>query len=69
MADVPEGQKPPEPPPTLFPRCPKCGTDPIELKRFRYDFDDGVIVETIFCANPACRSIISGQIIAVERRR
>jgi hypothetical protein len=52
-----------------FPVCPHCGTDPAEIMRLRYDFDDGVVVETLFCAKPECRALFGAQIVGVERKK
>ena len=49
----------------IWPICAKCGADPIGIKRVRYDFKDGVLLETFFCK--ACRVIISAQIVGIER--
>jgi len=49
----------------IIPVCPHC-KQPLNLKRLRYDFPDGVIVETIFCANLACRGVIGAQIVGIE---
>lgn len=49
----------------IFPTCPKCGADPLELKRLRYDFPDGVLVETLFCANLACRAVVAAQVVYI----
>jgi hypothetical protein len=49
----------------IFPICSKCGSDPLKLKRLRYDFPDGVLLETFFCSN--CRVIIGAQIVGIER--
>jgi len=54
-------------PKILKPTCPGCGADPLVLKRLRYDFPDGVVVELLFCHNPDCRVAIAGQIVGVER--
>ena len=51
----------------IAPICPHCKTDPLNLKRLRYDFPDGVMVETIFCANLECRAVIAAQIVGIER--
>jgi hypothetical protein len=42
----------------LKPTCPGCGADPIVVKRLRYEFDDGVVIEILFCRNPDCRVAI-----------
>lgn len=49
----------------LYPICAKCGADPLKFKRVRYDFPDGVLVETFFCS--ACRVIIGAQIVGIEK--
>ena len=51
----------------MKPTCPGCGADPLVLKRLRYDFADGVIVETMFCNNPDCRVCVSAMIVGIER--
>jgi hypothetical protein len=53
----------------LKPTCPGCGADPLVLKRLRYEFGDGVVVEILFCHNPECRTAIAGQIVGIEPRR
>ena len=52
-------------PGTIKPRCPWCQADPLKIKRLRYDFPDGVLVETLFCS--ACRAILGAQIVGIER--
>lgn len=64
VASSPDVQPGPE---VIYPTCPGCGADPLELKRLRYDFEDGVIVETLFCAKQECRVAIGAQIVGVER--
>ena len=54
-------------PKVMKPTCPGCGADPLVLKRLRYDFADGVVVEVLFCHNPECRIAIGCQIVGVER--
>lgn len=54
-------------PEIVHPKCPKCGADPLILKRLRHDFPDGVVVEILFCSNWLCRVAIGAQIVAVER--
>jgi hypothetical protein len=49
----------------IYPLCGKCGADPIKIKRLRYDFEDGVLVETLFCAD--CRAIVGAQIVGIEK--
>jgi len=49
----------------LKPCCPGCGADPLQLKRLRYEFGDGVIAEILFCHNPECRISICGQIVFI----
>jgi hypothetical protein len=51
----------------IFPICACCGADPLKFKRVRYDFPDGVLVETFFCSR--CRRIISCQIVGLEKPR
>jgi hypothetical protein len=53
------------PPGVIFPICAHCGADPLRIKRVRYDFPDGVLVETFFCS--ACRRVISAQIVGIEK--
>jgi hypothetical protein len=53
-------------PKVLKPTCPGCGADPLVIKRLRYDFPDGVVVEVIFCHNPDCRVAIGAQIVGIE---
>jgi len=63
---MPEDEFIPDPKPgVIYPLCGKCGADPLHIKRLRYDFPDGVLVETLFCA--ACRAIIGAQIVGIER--
>ena len=62
-------ESPPKPPDMIRPTCPECGADPLELKRLRYDFKDGVVVETLFCANLECRIVVGAQIVGVERMK
>jgi hypothetical protein len=57
VTEIPKG--------VLWPRCAYCGQDPLKFKRVRYDFPDGVLVETFFCSR--CRRIISAQIVGLER--
>lgn len=52
----------------MKPTCPACGADPLVLKRLRYDFPDGVVVEVMFCHNPECRIAIGAQIVNVMRQ-
>jgi hypothetical protein len=54
-------------PKILKPTCPGCGSDPLVLKRLRYDFADGVVAEVLFCRNPECRIAIGTQIVGLER--
>lgn len=49
----------------LKPTCPGCGADPLVLKRLRFEFGDGVVVETIFCHNPECRIALGAQIVGM----
>jgi hypothetical protein len=56
-------------PKIMKPTCPKCGADPLILKRLRYDFPDGVVVEVLFCHNPDCRAAVGCQIVGVERQK
>lgn len=56
-----------------YPRCPHCpidvlaredGTkpgDPLQIFRLRYDFPDGVLLETFWCAD--CRACLGTQIV------
>lgn len=53
----------------MKPTCPGCGADPLVIKRLRYDFADGVVVEVIFCHNPDCRIAITAMIVGIERPR
>lgn len=55
----------PNRPEVIYPRCGDCGADPLKIRRLRYDFADGVLVETLFCS--ACRVAIGAQIVGVER--
>lgn len=54
-------------PEVIYPRCPYCREDPLRLKRLRYDFPDGVLMETFFCGNLDCRMVISAQIVGLEK--
>jgi len=49
----------------IKPICAKCGADPLRIKRLRYDFPDGVLLESFFCSD--CRIIISAQIVGIEK--
>lgn len=49
----------------LKPTCPGCGADPLVIKRLRYEFDDGVVAEILFCHNPDCRIAIGSQIVGM----
>jgi hypothetical protein len=55
------------------PTCPICGADPLVLKRLRYDFPDGVVVEVLFCGAKdsdgeyTCRAALGAQIVGLER--
>lgn len=49
----------------IKPKCGACGLDPLRVKRMRYDFPDGVLLETFFCAE--CRVILGAQIVGIER--
>jgi hypothetical protein len=49
----------------IFPVCMNCKADPLKIKRLRYDFPDGVLLETFFCSQ--CRGIIGAQIVGIER--
>lgn len=49
----------------LKPTCPGCGADPLILKRLRYEFDDGVVAEILFCRNPDCRVAVGSQIVGM----
>lgn len=60
-ADVPKR------PEVIYPTCPNCGADPLELQRLRYDFPDGVIAEVLFCSKPECRTAIAAQLVGYER--
>lgn len=50
----------------LKPTCPGCGADPLVIKRLRYEFGDGVVVEILFCHNLECRIAIAGQIVGIQ---
>ena len=39
--------------------------DPLEMTRLRYDFEDGVVAETLFCAD--CRQIINATMYGLDR--
>lgn len=52
-------------PKILKPTCPGCGADPLVLKRLRYEFDDGVVLEVFFCHNPECRIAVGVQIVGM----
>jgi hypothetical protein len=54
-------------PDIIHPVCPKCGADPLILRRLRHDFPDGVVVEVLFCTKPECRAAIGTQIVGIER--
>lgn len=52
----------------IYPKCPFCGQDPLQLWRLRYDWPDGVIAETIFCGNSDCKGVLGVQIVFVPKR-
>lgn len=54
-------------PKIMKPTCPGCGADPIGIKRLRYDFPDGVVIETFFCDNPDCRICINSHIVGFQQ--
>jgi hypothetical protein len=39
--------------------------DPLEVMRLRYDFPDGVVAETLFCAD--CRGMINATLYGFDR--
>src|SRR6267142_3858679 len=53
----------------MKPTCPGCGADPLVIKRLRYEFGDGVVVELLFCRNVDCRISLGAQIVGVEPPR
>lgn len=55
-------------PEAIFPTCPGCGADPLNLMRLRYDFPDGVMIEVVFCANRECRTALSAFFAGIDRK-
>ena len=49
--------------PVMLPACPYCADDPARLSIMNQIFPGGMIGAIIFCGNPACRKIISTQIV------
>lgn len=64
---IPASNETPEAAPVMLPVCPHCSDDPAKLSLMSQQFPSGMIGSLIYCGNPACRKIISVQIVGMAQ--